>query len=129
MASDAADVRRAVEQAGGRFACLDGSQAETKAQFLAAVGEAFGFPGYYGHNFDALLDCLRDVGDYPEDPDSEVGTVLLWDGWGPFASADERSFSVALSVLSQRVDENEAGRFSVLMRGEGPELPGVSWLC
>ena len=33
--------------------------------------------------------------------------------------------SVALSVLSQRVDESEAGRFSVLMRGDGPDLDDV----
>ncbi len=119
------DVRHAVEHAGGRFAHLDGWQTETKAEFLTAIGESFGFPAYYGHNFDALLDCLRDVGSYPDDPEDKGGTVFLWDGWGPFARADEKSFSVALSVLSQRVDENEAGRFSVLLRGDGPDLPDV----
>lgn len=124
-AFDAADVRHTVEHAGGRFAHLDGLKIETKDEFLTAIGAAFEFPGYYGHNFDALLDCLRDVGSYPEDPDSEAGTVLLWDGWGPFARADERAFSVALSVLSQRVDEIEAGRFSVLMRGAGPDPDDV----
>ena len=124
-AFEVADVKHTVEHAGGRFAHLDGWKTETKAEFLTAIGEALAFPDYYHHNFDALLDCLRDVGSYPEDPDSEAGTVLLWDGWGPFARADERAFSVALSVLSQRVDENEAGRFSVLMRGGGPELDDV----
>ena len=124
-AFEVADVKHTVEHAGGRFAHLDGWKTETKAEFLTAIGEALEFPDYYHHNFDALLDCLRDVGSYPEDPDSEAGTVLLWDGWGPFARADERAFSVALSVLSQRVDENEAGRFSVLMRGDGPELDDV----
>src|SRR5262245_43266153 len=119
------DVKHTVEHAGGRFAHLDGWKTETKEEFLAAMGEAFSFPDYYGHNFDALLDCLRDVGSYPDNPDSEGGTVFLWDGWGPFARADEHAFSVALSVLSQRVDESEAGRFSVLMRGEGPDLDDV----
>lgn len=127
-AFEVADVRHTVEHAGGRFAHLDGWRIESKDEFLTAIGEAFGFPAYYGHNFDALLDCLRDVGSYPDDPDHEVGTVLLWDGWGPFARADDRAFSVAMSVLSQRVDEIEAGRFSVLLRGEGPELDDVSSL-
>jgi hypothetical protein len=124
-AFDVADVRHTVEHAGGRFAHLDGWKTESKVEFLAAIGEAFAFPDYYGHNFDALLDCLRDVGNYPDNPDSDGGTVLLWDGWGPFARADERAFSVALSVLSQRVDEHEAGRFSVLLRGDGPDLDDV----
>ena len=119
-----ADVQHAVEHVGGRFAYLDGWHVETKEEFLAAIGEAFGFPDYYHHNFDALLDCLRDVGSYPDDPDAD-GTVLLWDGWSPLARADEQAFSMALSVLSQRVDEDEAGHFSVLMRGEGPALADV----
>ena len=33
-----------------------------KPGFLAAVGEALDFPDWYGHNFDALADCLHDVG-------------------------------------------------------------------
>ncbi|HEY3015873.1 MAG TPA: barstar family protein [Nocardioides sp.] len=120
-----ADVQHSVEHAGGRFAYLDGWKSQSKDEFLTAIGEAFGFPDYYGRNFDALLDCLRDVGSYPDNPDSEGGTVLLWDGWGTFARADERAFSMALSVLGQRVDEREAGKFSVLLRGEGPDLSDV----
>jgi hypothetical protein len=122
-AFDVPHVRHTVEHAGGRFAHLDGWKIETKDEFLAAIGEALDFPDYYGRSFDAMLDCLRDVGSYPEDPDSERGgSVLLWDGWAPFARADERSFSMAMSVLAQRVEEREAGKFSVLMRGDGPEL-------
>lgn len=124
-AFNVADVRHAVEHAGGRFAYLDGWQIETEEEFLVAIGEAFGFPDYYHHSFDALLDCLRDVGSYPDDPDADGWTVLLWDGWSPLARHDERAFSAALSVLSQRVDEDEAGHFSVLLRGEGPDLDDV----
>lgn len=120
-----ADVQHAVEHAGGRFAYLDGWHIETEQEFLAAIGEAFGFADYYGRNWDALLDCLRDVGSYPDDVDQDPGTVLLWDGWSPLARADEKAFSTALSVLSQRVDEDEAGHFSVLLRGEGPVLDDV----
>jgi hypothetical protein len=120
-----ADVQHAVEHAGWRFVGLDGWKAQNKDEFLTAMGDAFGFPDYYGKNFDALLDCLRDVGSYPDDPDSESGTVFLWDGWGTFAREDAKGFNVALSVLSQRVDEQEAGRFTVLLRGEGPDLADV----
>lgn len=118
-AFDVEDVRHAVEHAGFRFGHVDGWTAQSKAEFLAAVGETLDFPDYYGQNFDALADCLHDVAD---------DTVLLWDGWGTFARTDERGFSVALSVLGGRVHADRGGRFSVLLRGDGPDVPGVDSL-
>ncbi len=121
-AFDVEDVRHTVEHAGWRFASVDGWRHQSKAEFLAAVGEALDFPDYYGRNFDALGDCLGDV----SSGDSE-GVVLLWDGWGPLAHADERAFSVALSVLGGRVNAERGGPFVVLLRGDGPEttLPSL----
>lgn len=117
---DVADVRHTVEHAGWRFAHYDGWGDQTKAEFLAGIGRALDFPGHYGHNFDALADCLGDVG-----AAGAAGTVLLWDGWGPFARAEERAFSVALSVLGTRVEAERGGPFVVLLRGEGPASAGV----
>jgi len=118
-AFDPADVRHTVEHAGWRFAHYDGWGAESKAEFLAGIGQALAFPGP-DQNFDALSDSLQDVvaGD-------SAGTVLLWDGWSPFARADEQAFSVALSVLGTRVNAERGGPFAVLLRGEGPETVGV----
>jgi Barstar (barnase inhibitor) len=115
-----ADVRHTVEHAGWHFAEVDGWHGDTKADFLRAVGEALGFPQHYGHNFDALADCLADVvaGD-------SNGWLLLWDGWGPLAREEPRAFSVALSVLGGRVNAERGGPFAVLLRGEGPATDGV----
>ncbi len=113
------EVQHTVEHAGWHFAWVDGWHGETKQEFLEAVGAALGFPEYYGQNFDALADCLQDV---PED------TVLLWDGWGPFARADPQAFSVALSVLGTRVNAERGGAFAVLLRGDGPDVAGVTSL-
>ena len=110
------EVRHAVEHAGRRFAYVDGWAHQTKPEFLAAVGRALDFPGYYGENFDALADCLLDVTDQ---------TVLLWDGWGPFARAEPQAFSVTLSVLGTRVNAEREGGFTVLLRGDGPDPDGV----
>ena len=115
---EVADVRHAVEHAGWRFAHVDGLAAQTKEEFLRAVGEALDFPAWYGRNFDALADCLTDV-------DGGDGTVLLWDGWGPLARTDPQAFSVALSVLGTRVHAERGSPFAVLLRGEGPAVPGV----
>ena len=122
-AFDVADVRHTVEHAGWGFGHVDGwTGADTKAAFLAAVGEALDFPDYYGQNFDALADCLYDVGR------DVAGVVLLWDGWGTLARADQRAFNVALSVLGSRVNDQRGVPFSVLLRGEGPAVPGITCL-
>jgi hypothetical protein len=112
-----------VEHAGWGFAYVDGwTRGETKAAFLAAVGEALDFPDYYGQTFDALADCLHDIGS------GKAGVVLLWDGWATLARADEKAFSIALSVLGSRVNADRGVPFSVLLRGEGPAVPGISSL-
>ncbi|HET7196138.1 MAG TPA: barstar family protein [Nocardioides sp.] len=120
---EVADVRHTVEHAGWHFAYFDGWHGESKQEFLEGVGEALGFPDDYARNFDSLGDHLGDV----VAADSE-GLVFLWDGWGPFARADEQAFSVALSVLGTRVNADRGGPFSVLLRGDGPEVPGVKSL-
>jgi RNAse (barnase) inhibitor barstar len=33
----------------------------SKEQVLAKISDSFGFPGYFGQNFDALSDCLTDL--------------------------------------------------------------------
>lgn len=127
-----ADVHHAVEHADWSFAYLDGwagpdARADAggggddpKAEFLAAIGEALGFPDYYGHNFDALADCLDDVraGDHR-------GTLLLWEGWAVLARRDAHAFSVALTVLGGRVYDERGDPFCVVLRGDGPDQPGV----
>jgi RNAse (barnase) inhibitor barstar len=118
-AFESAEVRHTVEHAGWSFAYVDGWRGETSQEFLDAVGVALDFPEHYGHNFDALADCLLDVVD---------DTVLLWDGWGPFARADAQAFSVSLSVLGSRVNAERGGAFTVLLRGDGPAVPGVTSL-
>lgn len=119
-AFEAADVRHLVEHAGWGFGHVDGwTGAGTKAELLASLGETLGFPDYYGENFDALADCLNDIGSGVD------GVLLLWDGWATLARADEQAFSVALSVLGSRVNAERGVLFSVLLRGEGPSVPGL----
>lgn len=120
----APDVQHTVEHAGWRFAHLDGWTTDSKKEFLHDIGESLHFPETYGENFDALNDCLRDV-----KAGKAHGTVLLWDGWGPFARQHKKSFHKALEVLQERAHtEGGGGRFAVLLRGEGPEPDGVESL-
>jgi len=40
---------------------LDGRHLGDKASLLAALGQVLNFPDYYGHNWDALDECLADL--------------------------------------------------------------------
>lgn len=107
------DVRHTVEHAGARFAYVDGWTHQEKTELLEALAEALEFPDSFGHNFDALGDCLRDLGGQP--------TVLLWDGWGPLARSDRRAFEVAADILADRTTAGPSP-MSVLLRGDGPDI-------
>jgi RNAse (barnase) inhibitor barstar len=109
------DVQHTVELAGWRFAPYSGWIHEDKAAVLDGLGAALSFPDHYGRNLDALVDCLRDV------VTPSTGTLLLWDGWAPFARADRRAFDATLSALRTRVETDRGGAFAVLLRGDGPE--------
>src|SRR5205823_4068342 len=40
---------------------LDGSRLASKADLLRELAAAFAFPSYFGHNWDALVDCWSDL--------------------------------------------------------------------
>lgn len=111
------EVRHAVEQAGWRFAHLDGSTDADRATFLDGVARALDFPDWFGRNFDALADCLSDVSG-----PGGAGTLLLWDGWGALAGRDRQAFDVALDVLRERAQDPRRPAFTVLLRGDGPAV-------
>lgn len=112
--ASAADVRREVGLAGRRFVHLDTAAAADKAAFLERAAAAFGFPGWFGRNWDAFADSLGDVR-------AESGTVVLWEGWTPFARADPQQFAVALEIVRERAETTLGGPFAVLMRAEEPD--------
>ena len=111
-AFDADEVRHTVVHAGWEFGYVDGWTGATEADFHAALAATLGFPDWYGGNLDALWDCLVTVVSEP--------TVLLWDGWGPLAHAAPDRFPRLLRVLHDRSVERPP--FTVLLRGEGPEI-------
>ncbi len=43
-------------------AMLDGHECRTRAAFFEQAARVLDFPAYFGHNWDALLDSLRDTG-------------------------------------------------------------------
>ncbi|RKE12320.1 barstar (barnase inhibitor) [Catellatospora citrea] len=49
-----------LQEQGGRVFRLDGRELREPATLFAAFARELSFPGYFGHNWDALVDCLHD---------------------------------------------------------------------
>lgn len=105
----AAPAFEGLEASGGRAVVLLDAPT-SKAEALDGLGEALGFGDHYGHNYDALADCLRDV---------ERPTLLLWREWGLLALADPAAYDVLVTILRGRAS---AGGFCVVLLGAGPEV-------
>ncbi|MBM3667088.1 MAG: barstar family protein [Actinobacteria bacterium] len=56
----------ALGAAGVRVAALDAAAIGSKQELMAALSEALEFPDYFGGNWDALDECLRDLGSWHE---------------------------------------------------------------
>jgi hypothetical protein len=108
-------VRATAEAAGWRFIELDTATVVDKAGLLDAVAKTFGFPAYFGRNFDAFADNLTEVSD-------ETGVLVLWDGWAGLAELNPHTTGLALDVFTRRCAARNFGAFAVLIVGSGPAL-------
>jgi Barstar (barnase inhibitor) len=60
-ASLASSAREKLAKMGLDLASVDGAGISNKEALLAALGQALGFPVYYGGNWDSAEECLRDA--------------------------------------------------------------------
>lgn len=58
---DPFDAAERVRGRGWTMFHVDGSTAVDKRSFLTAMATGCGFPAWFGHNWDALSDALRDL--------------------------------------------------------------------
>ena len=107
--TELAAIERVAASAGWRCVALDTTGIADRAGVLVAIKEAFGFPEWFGHNLDALVDALRDV-------TSEPGTVLVWSGAAMFAANDRQQYEKVLAVLRSRAAAGNPARFLTLLR-------------
>jgi hypothetical protein len=125
------DAERARLLGGGalradvRLAVLDGDAAASRAGLFAEAARALKLPAYFGHNWDALYDCLTDPSWLPDE-----GCVVLYDGFGGLARAEPEQWQMGLKVLREAcafwrpLDR----RLVVLLSGPGELAPGVERL-
>jgi RNAse (barnase) inhibitor barstar len=72
---------------------------ENKKQFLAVCATQLKLPSYFGHNWDALADCVRDFNWWPS-----KGYVLHIVGHEKFAQAAADDHQTALDVLKEAAE-------------------------
>ena len=80
---------------------IDGRVAKDKASFLKTAGAAMHFPSYYGRNWDAFEECVRDLAWAP----TVRGYVLLYDQVINFALRDHGHWIMARTILNDAVAE------------------------
>ncbi|GAA4363009.1 hypothetical protein GCM10023088_05340 [Actinomadura verrucosospora] len=73
-------------------AAVDGHACRTRAAFFREAARALAFPDYFGHNWDAFLDCLRDL-------DRPALTVARADEL--LADEDPRHLAILLGILAE----------------------------
>ena len=73
-------------------ATVDGHDCRTRAAFFREAARALGFPAYFGRNWDAFLDCLRDL-------DRPAFTVARADEL--LAEEEPRQLAILLQILAE----------------------------
>jgi RNAse (barnase) inhibitor barstar len=86
----------------------------SKAALLDAIARALSFPAWFGHNLDALADCLGDLSWLPDGP-----LALIWQRPSALRSADPASYAAVNEILARAAEESRrtARPLSVLLTG------------
>lgn len=121
-AADEAKVRAALTGAGFEIVTVAGSAITNVSTLFEEMARAFRFPDYFGHNWAALTDCLRDLGDR-ESP----RIAVLWLEADASLEADLQTFLDANQVLDLVASELAEGdalikpyQLEVFLLGAGP---------
>lgn len=92
-ASDRPMLTEELAREGLAQVSFDGATIRDGAELLDALARALTFPDYYGRNWDAAEECLRDLGErYPQ------GAALLVEGAGALWQRLPRELGLLTSI-------------------------------
>jgi hypothetical protein len=106
----------ATAELGRRCVLLDGNDVEDKHDFLRLCDMAFALPEWFGHNWDALEECLADL-------DEPAGVVVIGSDCALFAESEPDEYATALDVFNDtaRTLGLDGTPFAVLLIGDDGE--------
>ena len=93
-AANLADVRSEAARLEQRFFAVQLDGAGSKEQVLVRIAGAFDFPDYFGHNLDALADCLTDL-----ELGEQAGFVIVLEKLPQTAGFNEKDREKLLAVF------------------------------
>jgi RNAse (barnase) inhibitor barstar len=104
----ASDPIEDLAKQGYQIVRIDAAAPETERDFLGAIGTALDFPDYYGHNLDALNDCLRDVvrKAYGWRPDA-TGLAIVFTGYEAARARWPRTAQRVLEIIDEHSRDAE----------------------
>jgi RNAse (barnase) inhibitor barstar len=94
------DLIAAAERNGFFVFRIDLAKARDKDGMLDAIARAMAFPEWFGANWDALLDCLADLGWRPAE-----GYVVVLEHCDGIHGRAEADFVAALQIFEKAADE------------------------
>jgi RNAse (barnase) inhibitor barstar len=94
---------------------IGGDTLDTSDAVMAAIASALEFPSYFGHNLDALYDCLTDLSWLPAGEH-----VLIWSNPAPLRAADATAYDAIAAVLTEAGGDGAGGDayLSVLLQAD-----------
>lgn len=122
---DPKSVKAQAKSAGYAFFHIDGKNITRKDQLLNHVATALHFPGDFGHNWDALEECLTDL----EWVDAD-GYVIYYDHIDGLLDAHPDQFETFVEIVRDSVVSwKEDGEAMVVLLAGGATAPkGVAKL-
>lgn len=84
---------------------------DTKKQVLDNFAKALNLPPWFGHNWDALVDALRDLDGRDGEP-----VALVWDHARDLRAHDRTVYDTVVDILEEVADERPELRVTVITR-------------
>jgi len=120
---DARAVQSAAKKARYTYVHIDGSKIERKEQLLNALATALRLPKSFGHNWDALEECLNDL-----EGDGE-GYVIYYDHIDGLLAAHPDQFETLVEILRDAVESWKEDDEALVVLFSGTKAPkGVAKL-
>ncbi|MEH0417329.1 barstar family protein [Streptomyces sp. B21-083] len=130
MTATTAWIRRLTDAAPANIptACREvrGSRCRTVEGLFTEWAAGLDFPDYFGHNWDAFHDCLRDTvpsaGIMPAGPEAPpTAAIVLREAGDLLADEEERALGVLLLILNQVADSGSTGPRLLLLLDDTSE--------
>ena len=116
------EIVAAAQDCGYAVFRVDLATVAAKAGLLAALARDMELPEWFGHNWDALADCLADLSWRPAE-----GYLVLLEHSDPLRAHGEADFVAALQLFAQATEEwrQQGVAFWCLV---GMQADGIAWL-